>query len=470
MAIAAPGRAPDTAPAPGPTLALACAAPLLTLIDYTVPMTTLPQMARDLGSGPAGPAWLLNGISLGLAAALLVTGDAADAYGRRRVYLAGLWALAATAVVAGLSTGTGMFVAARVAQGAAGAAVLTAGLGVLGHAFPTGPGRLRATGRYGAMIGLGIAVGPLLSGALAAAVSWRAVHWAVAVAAAALALTAARRLPESRAATRRPPDVPGALLLASGLAALVTAVTEGRAGWGRPVVAVAFAAAALLLGFFVAVERRRRFPLLDLGLFRHPLFVVSTGGALVVGAVVVGLMSFLPTALQLSRGLTPLGSAALFAVWSGTSFLTALQARRLPLTGGGGLALGLLLSAAGTLALLGAAAHAPWVRVAAGLVVAGTGSGLINAALTRLAIESVPAHRAGMGSGAGNTARYVGSTLGVALVAAVVGAAGPRTGTDAALLACALVAAAAGAGIAAAARLTGRGGTRPPAPAARGSR
>ncbi|MET9069128.1 MFS transporter, partial [Streptosporangium sandarakinum] len=196
MAIAAPGRAPDTAPAPGPTLALACAAPLLTLIDYTVPMTTLPQMARDLGSGPAGPAWLLNGISLGLAAALLVTGDAADAYGRRRVYLAGLWTLAATAVVAGLSTGTGMFVAARVAQGAAGAAVLTAGLGVLGHAFPTGPGRLRATGRYGAMIGLGIAVGPLLSGALAAAVSWRAVHWAVAVAAAALALTAARRLPE----------------------------------------------------------------------------------------------------------------------------------------------------------------------------------------------------------------------------------------------------------------------------------
>ncbi|MEU9835700.1 MFS transporter [Streptosporangium sp. NPDC048047] len=470
MALAAPGRAPDAAPAPGPTLALACAAPLLALVNYTVPMTTLPQMTRDLGSGPTGPAWLLNGISLGLAAALLVAGDAADTYGRRRVYLIGLWTLAATAVAAALATGTGMFAAARVAQGAASAAVLTGGLGVLGHAFPSGPGRLRAVGRYGAMIGLGIAVGPLLSGVLADAVSWRAVHWVVAAASVALALLGARWLPESRSATRRPPDVPGALLLASGLAALVTGVTEGRAGWDRPVVAVAFAVAALLLGLFVAVERRRRVPLLDLGLFRRPLFAVSTGGALVVGTVVVGLMSFLPAVLQLSRGMTPLSSAALLAAWSGTSFLTALQARRLPLSGGGGLALGLGLSAAGTLVLLDAAAHAPWIRVAAGMVVAGVGSGLINAALTRLAIESVPAHRAGMGSGAGNTARYVGSTLGVALMAAVVGTAGPRAGTDAAVLVCALVAAVAGAGIAAVARLTGPGGTRPPAPAARGSR
>ncbi|MDP9867010.1 MULTISPECIES: MFS transporter [Streptosporangium] len=450
MTLTATRRPPDL------TLALTCAAPLLVLINYTAPMVTLPQAARALGSGPAGPAWLLNAIALGLAALLLIAGDLADNYGRRRIYLAGMWALAAASVMAALSVNTAMFVTARLVQGAASAGLLTASLGALGHAFPEGRGRLHATGRYGAMLGLGIAVGPLISGGLAAVAGWRAVYWVVAAAAVPLALLGAGLLPESRAAERRPLDLPGVLLLASGLAALVTAVTEGRGGWSQPVVAVAAAAAALLLGSFAVVERRRPVPLLDLGLFRRPLFAVATGGALVVGMVVIGLMSFLPTVLQLARGLSPLGSAALFAVWSGTSFLTALQARRLPLAGRGRLALGLLLSAAGTLPLLDVAGHAPWVRIVLGLAVAGIGSGLINASLTHLAIESVPPHRAGMGSGANNTARYVGSPLGVALMAAVVGTAGLSAGTDGALVVCAVVAAAAGGGVLLLSRPAGR--------------
>ncbi|GLK13352.1 MFS transporter [Streptosporangium carneum] len=439
------------------TLALACAAPLLVLVDYTAPMVTLPQTTRDLGAGPSGPAWALNAIALGLAALLLIAGDLADNYGRRRIYLAGMWALAAASVMAALSVNTAMFVTARLAQGAASAGLLTASLGAVGHAFPEGRERLRATGRYGAMLGLGIATGPVISGAVAAVTSWRTVYWVVAAAAAALAVLAAGRLPESRADEPRRLDLPGALLLASGLAALVTATTEGRGGWSRPVVIAAFAAAALLLGLFVAVERRRRAPLLDLGLFLRPLFLLATGGALVVGIVVVGLMSFLPAVLQLSRGLTPLGGAALLALWSGVSFLTSLQARRLPLAARGGLGLGLLLAAAGTLLLLGAADHAGWVRIVLGLTVAGVGSGLINSSLTHLAIESVPPHRAGMGAGAGNTARYVGSPLGVALMAAVVGGAGPSAGTDATLVACAAVATVAGGGILLTGRRAGRG-------------
>ncbi|WP_433239695.1 MFS transporter [Streptosporangium sp. CA-135522] len=435
------------------TLALACAAPLLVLIDYTAPMVTLPQAARALGAGPAGPAWLLNGIALGLASLLLIAGDLADNYGRRRMYLGGMWALAASSVMAALAVNTAMFVTARLVQGAAGAGLLTASLGVLGHAFPGGRERLRATGRYGAMLGLGIAVGPLISGALAMVAGWRAVHWVVAAAGVALALLAAGRVPESRAAEPRPLDLPGVILLAGGLAALVTAVTEGRSGWSRPVVAVAFVLTALLLGAFAVVERRRRDPMLDLGLFRRPLFLVAIGGALVVGIAVIGLMSFLPTVLQLSRGLTPLGAAALLAVWSGMSFLTALQARRLPLTGRGRLALGLLLAAAGTLPLVGSADDASWTRIVLGLLVAGIGSGLINASLTHLAIESVPPHRAGMGSGANNTARYIGSPIGVALMAAIVGTAGPSAGTDGAVLACAAVAATASGGV----LLAGRG-------------
>lgn len=468
MTFATAHRQPDarSGTTPAITLVLACAAPLLVLVDYTAPMVTLPQMTRALGSGPSGPAWLLNAIALGLAALLLIAGDLADNYGRRRVYLTGMWALAAASVMAALSVNTAMFVAARLAQGAASAGLLTAGLGTLGHAFPDGRERLRATGRYGAMLGLGIATGPLISGALATVTNWRAIYWLIAAAAALLAVLATGRLPESRAARPRRLDLSGALLLALGLAALVTAVTEGRSGWSRPVVTAAFAATALLLGAFVVVERRRRAPLLDLGLFLRPLFFLATGGALVVGIVVVGLMSFLPTVLQLSRGLSPMGGAALLAVWSGVSFLTALQARRLPLTARGGLGLGLLLAAAGTLPLVGAASHTGWSRIVLGLAVAGAGSGLINASLTHLAIESVPPHRAGMGAGAGNTARYVGSPLGVALMAAIVGGAGLSAGTDGTLLGCAAVAAVTGGGIV----LTGFTGRRRRASATPGPR
>ncbi|GLW07982.1 MFS transporter [Microtetraspora sp. NBRC 13810] len=436
--------APPAAPprAAGVILALTCAAPLLVLINYTAPMVTLPDTAAALGAGVTGPAWILNGISLGLSALLLVAGSLADDYGRRRVYVLGMWVLAASSVLVAVAVNTPTFVAGRLLQGAASAAVLAASLGILGHSTPSGPARLRATGRYGATLGLGIAVGPLLSGWGATVGSWRAVYWAVAAGAVILAV-AARLLPESRAERARRLDVPGVLTLALGVAALLAAITEGRTGWTRPIVVAFFAAAAVLLVAFVVVERRRAEPMIDLGLFRRPMFLVSTGGALVTGIAVIGLMSYMPTVLTLAHDMTSVTAAALFSVWSGTSFLTALLNRHLRMGSRVRLALGLILSAAGTLPLLGVADHLSYGRVLPGLFVAGIGSGLINASLTHLAIESVPAHRVGMGSGAGNTARYIGSAVGVAVTVTVAGVFGLSAGTDVTVVAYAVVAVAA---------------------------
>ncbi|MCC5577964.1 MFS transporter [Microtetraspora sp. AC03309] len=432
-------------PAPGrvrpATLAVACAAPLLALVNYTVPMVTLPETARALDAGPTGPVWMLNSVTLGLAVSLLLAGGFADDHGRRRVYALGMASLAVSSAIVALSDGVPVFVFGRFAQGVASAAVLAASLGIVGHAYPAGPERLRATGRYGAMLGLGIAVGPLVSGGLAALSSWRSVYWVMGGAAAALAVLAVRTLPESRAAKRRRLDVPGTVTLTLGLAALVTGVTEGRLGWTRPVVLAAFAAAALLLIAFALVETRRREPLIDMDLFRHPPFVAATGGALVTGVAIIGLMSYLPSVLQLSLGMTPVGTAALLAVWSGASFVSALLTPRVRLATRARLALGLLLAAAGSLPLLGTVAHWSAAPVIAGLLVAGIGSGLINASLTHLAIESVPSHWVSMGSGANNTARYVGSSVGAALMAAVVGGHGLAAGTDITIIGYAVVAA-----------------------------
>ncbi|MET8139754.1 MFS transporter [Sphaerisporangium sp. NPDC005288] len=432
-AVTAPPRSGKT---PRTTLAVACAAPLLALLNYTVPMVTLPETAQALGAGPTGPAWILNAVSLGLAALLLVAGAIADDHGRRRTFVAGTATLAAGGVVAALAPTTLVFVLARLVQGGASAALLAASLGIIGHAFPAGHDRVRATGLYGAMLGLGVALGPLVSGVLATAASWRGVYWTVALSAAVLAVVAHRSLPESRAAEPRRVDVPGVVTLSLGLAALIAGVIEGRLGWGRPVVLWAFAAAVVLPAAFAVIETRRREPMLDMGLFRRPPFLVATGGALVTGFALIGLMSYLPTVLQVTRGMTPLGSAALFSIWSGLSFVAALQARRFLPHARARLALGLALSGVGTPMLLGLVTGWSWWKIVLGLAVSGVGSGLVNAALTHLAIESVPQHRVSMGSGANNTARYVGSSLGVAMIAAIVGGHGPAGGIDIGIAVC----------------------------------
>ncbi|WP_306324848.1 MFS transporter, partial [Streptomyces venezuelae] len=231
------------------------------------------------------------------------------------------------------------------------------------------------------------------------------------------------------------PDIAGATALGLALAALLTALTLGRDGWLRPAVGLLLLAAAALTALFVAVERRSRTPMVDLALLRRPAFLASTLGALFTGLAVIGLFSVVPALLQGGAGMSPLGAAWLFVLWSGTAFVVALQARRLParLSAAYQLALGFALSAAGVLALLGGleGPTASWSRLVPGLLVAGAGSGLLNAALPRLAVDSVPPERAAMGSGANNTARYIGSSAGVALMLALASA---GTGPDTAVV------------------------------------
>jgi MFS family permease len=430
------------------TLTLASAATLLVLMNFTAPLVTLPQTAADLHTGVIGQTWLLTSISLGLAALLLIAGSLADDRGRKRVFITGAMVFTAAVLLCATATGTAVFVVARIVAGGASAALLAASLGLIGHAYPTGHARMRAIGVWGAMLGAGVGLGPLVTAGLADVSGWRTSYWLYAGAAALLALAAIPFLNESRALRPRRLDVPGTLTLGGGLALLVAAVTEGRTGWLRPAVLLPGLAAVVLLAAFVAIEARSREPMLDLALFRRLPFVASTGGALVTGLSVVALMSYLPTVLQRSLGETPLTAAGVFSIWSGISFLVSLQVRRLSgrVAANHQLALGLLLCAAGEVAMYGFVAAGSWTRMVPGLVLSGIGYGLLNAALARLAVESVPADRGGMGSGANNTARYVGSSLGVALVVAVVAAPGGSPavaaahGTDAALLVCAAVA------------------------------
>ncbi|WP_230394917.1 MFS transporter [Plantactinospora alkalitolerans] len=403
------------------TLLVVCAGTLLALMTYTAPMIVLPQTAAGLGAGPGAQVWLLNGIALGLAATLLVVGSVADNHGRRRVFAAGTALLALGSVGCAVAQEPVLFTAARVVQGAASAAIIAAGLGLLGHAFGSGPARAKATGRWGATLGAGIALGPVASAGLTEVAGWRAYYVLAAVAATGVALLGNRTLAESRSTRSRRIDWSGTATLAVGLTLLLVAFTAARSGWLRPGVGIPLAIGVLLLGAFVLVEHRGRQPMLELALFRSPMFRLSILGGLSTGLAVIGPMSFLPTLLQRTMGLGPLLTAGVFAVWAGTSFVVSLQMRRFGVGRAlwGLLVLGLLLAAAGDLALLGLVASGTWLRALPGLFVAGIGSGVLNATLARLAVESVPSDHIAMGSGASNTARYVGSALGLALVVSV---------------------------------------------------
>jgi hypothetical protein len=413
------------------TLTLASLSTLLVLGTFVTPLATGVRTTAALDAGPGAQAWLLSSMSVGLAAALLTAGVLADDLGRRRVFTAGLVVLGLGAVLVSAAGSPGVFIAGRVLQGVGGAAVLACALGLIGAAFPLGPARSRAAAVWGASVGAGTGIGGLVTVALDHGQGWRTTYAVTAVLALALAVTGRLTLAESTGRAAGRVDAGGILTLAAGLSCVLAGLVQSRGGWGQPPVLVLLALGVVLLVAFVLVERHTAEPMIDLALFRIPGFLAATLGAFLTGAAVVGLSSYLPTVLQRGLGDTLLASTLLVALWSAVSTATALGVRRLPgLDGRVLLAIALAVCAVGLAAYAVLGPGASGARLVPGLVVLGVGYGAANAALGREAVAHVPPELAAMGSGANNTARYMGAAVGVTLVVLVVGAGTPAGAAD----------------------------------------
>jgi MFS family permease len=396
------------------TLLVAALGTTLALVSYTLPMSVLVSVGGALHAGPDGQTWMLAAMSVGLAAGMLACGVLGDEHGRRRVFLTGTSVLAVTSLAGAASPDGVVFALARVGQGLGAAAMIACGLGLIGHAFGEPAARARATGIWGAALGGGIAVGPMVAALFAG--HWRLPYLLVAALAVALVVAGRALLTESRGGQPHGVDVPGVLLLGGGLAALLAGLVSGRTGWTHPATVLLLALGVLGLAGFVLVQRRVAAPLLDLRLLRAPDFAAVTIAAVATGAGIISSTSFLPIIVERGFGDGVLLASLVLLTWSGVSVPVALLARRLRLGGDVQLMLGLLVVAAGQLALYGADSFS---RLLPGLVVSGVGSGMLNAALGRQAVASVPAGRAGMGSGANNTARFLGAGIGVTVIAVV---------------------------------------------------
>jgi MFS family permease len=397
----------------------------LSILDFFIVNVALSTIEHDLNADAATLELIVAGYGTPYAVLLVLGGRLGDAFGRRRLFLTGVAAFAVTSLACGLAPNAGALVAARAAQGASAALMVPQVLATL-HAATSGERRGRALSLYGAMAGLSTIAGQVLGGALVeadvAGTGWRSI-FLVNVPVALLALLfALRRVPETRAERPSGVDVPGTVLLAVALLALLVPLTQGRAmGW--PVWSwVLLAGSPVAAAAFVAVERRAeragRVPLLPPSLLAVPSVRSGLGAGVPMFAGFGGFMFVMAVALQQGLHLSPL-RAGLALVPMATAYSAAsLSAPRLMARYGRGvLSCGALLLVLG-LAGLGGTVLAGWPdlglwQLAPSTVVFGFGQGLLMTPLFRFVLAGVPAEQAGVGSGALITMQQASLALGV---------------------------------------------------------
>ena len=404
------------------TLGVVAVATFMLLLDITVVNTALPAIREDLDASFTDLQWVVDAYTLTLAAVVLTAGSLADRLGRRRVFAIGLGIFSVASLVAGLATDPTFLNIARGVQGIGGAAMFAVSLALIAQEFPAGRERGMAMGVYGATIGLAVAFGPLVGGAVVDSLGWEWIFFLnVPIGVAAIAISYLR-VRESRDPNATRVDWAGLVTFSSSLFLLVLALIRGNEeGWGSSLIVGLFAAAAVLLAAFIAIERRVAEPMLPLGLFKRPAFTGVQLAAFGISASMFALFLYLTLYLQNFLGHSPTEAGLRYLPLTVAVFLVApiagallsrVQARVM-------ISLGLVGAGAGLMLMAGVDATDDWTGLLGGFIVAGAGIGLLNPAIADVAVSVVPKEQSGMASGINDTFRQVGVALGVAVWGAI---------------------------------------------------
>ena len=407
------------------TLALACVAQFMVILDVSVVNVALPAIRNDLHFSEAGLQWVVNAYTLTFAGFLLLGGRAADLLGRRRLFIGGLLLFALASLVGGLSQSQGMLVAARAAQGLGGAVVSPATLAIITTAFKEGSERNRALGIWGAMGGAGGSFGVLLGGILTQALSWQWILFINVPIGLAAALLAPRFVAEGRnEGMERHFDVAGAVTATLGLVAIVYAIVRTDVySWGSPQTLGVLGAGLVLIAVFLAIEGRfAPRPLMPLRIFRSRMLSGANAIVFLLGAAMFGMWFFVSLYLQQVLGYSPLKAGLSFLPMTATIIVGSTVASRSvsrigvkPM-----LVAGMLLQAVGLILFARIPAHGTFVAdvLPAGvLVAAGIGASFVP--VTIAAMAGVSRAESGLASGLVNTSRQLGGALGLAILATV---------------------------------------------------
>jgi len=408
-------------------------AAFMALLDVSIVNVALPSIQHDLNAAPATAQWVVSGYALTFGLALIPAGRLGDSLGRRRMFLIGLSAFVLTSALSGMATTAGLLIAARLLQGAAGGMLIPQNSGLVQELFQ-GAERGRAFGIIGATVGVATAAGPVAGGLILTAFTgpdaWRWVFYVNVPIGLAALLLARRFVPAvGTAGPRRAHlDVVGALLLGGAVLSVLLPVVNADSG-GMGQLGWLFGVAALLLTAFAWCEartaRRGRQPLLPSGLFRIPGFAAGSviGGVYFIGFT--GIWLVLALFLQHGLGYTPLRSGLAVTPFAlGMAAAAAVAGRLVPRLGRWLTVIGLTTTVIGLVATALMLRHATgamtaW-QMAAPLLLAGFGGGMVTSPNLTLTLEHVPVAMAGAAGGALQTAQRIGAAVGSAVLVTIL--------------------------------------------------
>ena len=392
-------------------------------VETTIVNVALPTLNSALGASTRGLQWIVDAYNLAFAALVLAGGTVSDKFGRRGTLTAGLALFAASSIGAALCTSTGPLIGMRLVMGISAALIYPTTLAIITDTFRDPKQRAAAIGVWGAVTGLGVAIGPILGGALLETFWWGSLFLALAPIALAAVIGAVLFVPASTTVPGARLDRGGLLASVVMLGALVYTIIEApEHGWGaaRSLLGFGLALAAALA--FVWWERRQRDPLIDVSLFTNLRFSAASGAVTVAFFALFGFIFLITQFFQLLQGFGPLETGVRILPVALSIAVGSVLGTQLAVTRLGTKAVvfvGLLMLTAAFAWVAAIDVDVPYLQVAAQMVLLGGGLGLTTAPATDSIMGVVRPEQAGAGSAVNDATRQVGGTLGVAVVGSI---------------------------------------------------
>jgi EmrB/QacA subfamily drug resistance transporter len=404
-------------------LALLLLVQFMVVLDIAIVNVALPSIQIDLGFSQENLQWVISAYALFFGGFLLLGGRAADLLGRRRLFLVGIVLFTTASLVSGLAWSEAALIGARAFQGLGAAIITPAALSILTTTFAEGKERNAALGAWGGVGAFGAVAGVLLGGILTDLLSWEWIFFVnIPVGLVALVL-APLLIDESRDATAESYDVPGAVLVTSGLVTLVYGITQANSyGWGSIETIGLFTAAGVLLAGFLGWEARAKDPLMPFSIFRLRTLVGANVAGFILGTAMFGMFLMLTLYMQQVLGYSPMKTGLAYLAVAGTAIIWSGVAAQLVNRVGVKpvLILGMTALTAGLVYFTQVSVGGSyWADLFPGFLLIAVGLGFSFVPISIAALAGVQPAEAGLASGLLNTSQQIGGALGIAVLSSI---------------------------------------------------